>query len=73
MKKTQDNLKDKLKKIQKLKDFCQKLKDFRQKLNGPELLSTVMFQSGVKKKPGVTTLLKKVKIALFHKRTVISW
>ncbi len=33
----------------KLKHFCQKLKDFRQKLNGPELLSTVMFQSDVKK------------------------
>ena len=34
----------------KIKDFCQKLKDFWQKLNGPELLSPVMFQSDVQKK-----------------------
>ena len=61
--KTQDNLNDKLKKFQKLKDFFQKLKDFRQKLkdfhqklNEPELFSTVMFQSDVKKKPGLESV-----------------
>ena len=37
--------------LTKMQFFFQKLKDFRQKLNGPELLSTVMFQSDVKKKP----------------------
>ena len=48
--------------MQKLKKFLQKLNEnlsktqgFFQKLKLPELLGPVMFQSGVQKKPGIST------------------